>query len=236
MIQNTTTMDKKLTESFDNTLALIRQRKYEESLEQILRLHDHALNHEPERDHGRYQFSLSLWEELGSVYPPAISAMRETRKQNLKLLKVHKEDHKLFHDIVELNERLGDINNTVQFFEELDHSQPEIARKFWNFAKNQIVAAKHYKLANKYFGNIVEKFQVIKVEFYENKKRHESGLFSAYFFKTIIVELFIQECVILIEVAYACHDEKTAKTMQQEALAIIDDPRLQNMRPSDESG
>lgn len=227
-------MDKKLTESFDNTLALIRQRKYEESLEQILRQHDQALNHEPERDHGRYQFSLSLWEELGSVYPPAQTAMKETRDQNLELLKVQKEDHRLFHDVVELNERLGDINNTVQFFEELDHLHPKIAMKFWNVAKNQIVAAKRYKLASKYFGNIIEKFQEIKDRFYENNKRYESGLFSAYFFKIIFVDLFIQECVILIEVAYACHDEKTAKAMQQEALDIFDDPRLQNAIPSDE--
>tara|TARA_R110002020_G_scaffold233553_1_gene445367 strand:- start:236 stop:979 length:744 start_codon:yes stop_codon:yes gene_type:complete len=235
LASGTTTMAENMQEYLQKTKELTRNGEYEKALERTLWFHNHALEHEPAMYGVRLSFALGYWEDLGKVYPPAKAAMIETRDRKLKLLQDQNGDRELFHDVVALNTRLGENSKTVKFFEELDKQHPEQARKYWEIAKEPVTAANRYDLVKKYIVSFDQEFQSCKmlykhqIEFYNKRAIGHDEL------KTHAENHFIEECLTLIEVAQAIDDPTAAKSIQQKALAVLDDPRLRKAIPTNGS-
>ena len=221
-------MQKYLTDTQD----LVRQGKHREALDRFLWFHDHALEHEPAMAGVRLSFALSSWKQLGDVYPPALTAMKKTRDDKTALLEDRKGNCILFHDVMSLNRTLGDDNKTVDLFRKLDEKQKDLAVQCWVSAKKAIINAKAYDLVRKYIGNPAREFSIVK-EMYKRTITMSEGRNFGESFKAAIENNFVEQTILLIDVAVALDDTKAAKEVQKRALAIVDDYRLRDAIPKE---
>ncbi len=213
---------------------LVRQKKYEEALERFIWFHDHALEHEPAGMYGvRLSFALAYWKGLGDVYPPALAALVETRDRKLKQVTETPVNSGLFHDVVALNRTLHEEEKTVELFDLIHKRQPALAKQYWRFAKDAVIAAKRYDLARQYIGNPVREFTRVKAMYDHKVTLYDNPQMGGAHFKAFNEDHFVEESLKLIEVALALNDRKAAKEIQEKALAVIEDYRLRDAIPEE---
>lgn len=217
-----------------DTQDLVRQGKHQEALDRFLWFHDHALEHDPAMYGVRLSFTLMYWKQLGDVYPPAMTAMKKTRDDKTALLVDQKGNRSLFHDVVALNNTLGENDKTVSLFRILDQNQKELATQCWDVAKDAVVKAKAYDLARKYIGNPVREFGKVKAMYDMNVAMYGGKNFGESF-KAYNENHFVEETIRLIDVAVALNDTKAAREIQEKALAVLDDYRLRDAIPKEET-
>jgi hypothetical protein len=215
-----------------DTEDMARQGKNEEALERFLWFHDHALEHEPAMYGVRLSFALSSWKELADSYPPALIAMKKTRDDKTILLENRKGSTDLFHDVVSLNQTLGDDDKTIVLFRRLDQEQKGLAAQCWDMAKDAVIKAKAYDLARKYIGNPVHEFDQLK-EKYEQVTGMCGGKNFGESFKAWNDNNLVEKTLGLIEMAVALEETKAAREIQKKALAIVDDHRLRDAIPAE---
>lgn len=213
------------------TQEMVRLGKHEEALQRFIWFHDHALEHEPAMYGVRLSFALSYWKALGDVYPPAKTALVETRDRKEKTLLENEGNTHLFHDVVALNRTLGEDEKTVSLFEKVDQKQPDTARRYWDMAKDAVIAAKRYDLARKYIGNPVREFTKVKAMYDHNTTLYDDPRMGGDHFKAYNENNLVEESLKLIEVALALDDRKAAKEIQTKALSVVEDYRLRDALP-----
>ncbi len=218
-----------------DTREMVKQKKYEEALNRCIWFHEHALEHDPGMYGVRLSFALSDWKELGDVYPPAKTALIETRDRKTKLIEEDKGSFYFFADVVALNRILGEAQKTVALFELVDRTQPESAKEYWNVAEDAVISAKRYDLVRKYIGNPVREFLEVKARYDEEKASYDDPRMGGEHFKAWNEDHFVEESVKLIGVALALDDKKAAQEIQQQALAILDDYRLRDAIPKEQA-
>jgi hypothetical protein len=126
-----------------------REGRYREALEHHIWFHDHALEQEPAMYGVRLSFALADWLDLGSVYAPALRAMKRKRTEKTRALLRGEGDWHLFHDVVAINERLEDDKRTRLLYVRLAAKQPELAHECERLALPSIVRSGDFKLAEK---------------------------------------------------------------------------------------
>lgn len=218
-----------------DTQDLVRQGKNQEALDRFLWFHNHALEYEPAMYGVRLSFALMYWKQLGDAYPPALTAMKKTRDDKTILLENQKGNFSLFHDVVALNSTLGEDNKTVDLFRKLDQEQKDLATQCWDVAKVAVIKAKAYDLARKYVGNPMREFGKIKENYDNNVTMNQDKKFGEHF-KAWNENHFVEETILLINVAVALNDTKAAKEIQEKALTILDDYRLRDAIPKEKQG
>ena len=217
-----------------DTQGMVRQDHYPEALERHLWFHDHALEHEPSMYGVRLSFALSYWKSLADVYPPALTALTETRNRKEQTLLDHQGNTALFHDVVALNQTLGEDDRTVALFEKIDQDRPNMARQFWTVAKDAVIAAKRYDLAGKHIGNPSREFIKVKAMYDRNTALYDDPRMDGDQFKVFNENNLVEESLKLIEVALALDDIPAAKDVQKKALAVVQDYRLRDAIPAAE--
>ena len=219
-----------------DTQDMVQQGKYPEALERFIWFHDHALEYEPAGMYGvRLSFALSYWKALGDVYPPALTALIETRDRKEKAITDNKGNGGLFHDVVALNRTLGESDKTVTLFDLIDKGQPDAAKRYWNVAKDAVIAAKRYDLARKYIGNPTREFTKVKEMYDHNTTLYDNPEIGGGHFKAYNENRLVEESLRLIEVALALDDKKAAKDVQAKALSVVDDYRLRDAIPQEKN-
>ncbi|HCS50676.1 hypothetical protein [Rubinisphaera sp.] len=228
-------MAENMQEYLKKTNELTRKGEYVKALERTLWFHDHALEHDQAMSGVRLSFALGYWEDLGKVYPQAKTAMIETRDRKLKLLQENKGNIDIFKDVVALNRTLGEDSKSIIYFDEIDKQNSEQAERYWIFIKRTIIAAKRYDLIKKYLDSFDQEFQSCKYLYEIRKKNYNKIARAGDQFKSHNENHFVEECLTLIEVAQAIDDPTAAKSIQQKALAVLDDPRLRKAIPTNGS-
>jgi hypothetical protein len=206
------------------TRELVQQGKYQEALERYIWFHDHALEHDMGMYGVRLSFALSDWRNLGSVYPPALAAMEQTRDRKTALLEEGKGDRELFHDVLALNDTLGESGRSLELFRKLDRDQPELARSCWNIVKMEAARAKAYDILEKYFGDPMAAFAAIKGD-YEKKVAAGENVYGTSDYE------FSKKTEKLIRFLLAMEDIENARRVQTKALEVVDDPVLRSIVP-----
>ena len=217
-----------------DTEDLARQGKNEEALERFLWFHDHALEHEPAMYGVRLSFALSSWKQLADSYPPALTAMKKTRDDKTLLLENRKGNTDLFHDVVALNETLGNDDKTIILFRRLDQEQKGLAAQCWDTAKDAVIKAKAYDLAKKFIGNPVREFDRLK-EMYDQITGMCGGKNFGESFKAWHENNLVEKTIGLIDMAIALDEAKAAREIQEKALVIVDDQRLRDAIPAEKN-
>lgn len=123
-----------------------REGRYAVALAKRLWYHRHALEFEPRLGPVRLSFGLGYWHHLAKIYPPAMAAMLAERDNaQAKLLK-GPVDFDTFREFSAFNERLGDLELTVQVFERIRAVDPAVAKLLYLVAEPALIAAKRFEL------------------------------------------------------------------------------------------
>jgi hypothetical protein len=148
-----------------------------EALHRHLWFHQHALELRPALYGVRLSFALSYWVDLGKAYPPALDALKAIRDRKLDELAAGGGSCQSFHDVVAINDNIGELTRTTELFRLLDARNPEMARECYSSAENALVAAHEYGLCERYMADLDARLESIKshreslIQFHENLGR-----------------------------------------------------------------
>ena len=213
------------------TRTLIKEGKHKEALERCLWFHNHALEHDPNMSGVRLSFALSDWKRLGKAYPPALAAMEKIRDDKENRIAEGKGDPQLLQDVVALNMELGTETRTVDLFRVLEQKHPNKAREAWSTVKQSVFKTKAHDVSKKYVEDPFREWQEVKQAF----DTQNAMLGSRKGFKTFNENRFVTETLLLIEMALALDKMQAAREIQAKALEIIDDQRLKEAVPAEQT-
>lgn len=213
---------------------LIKHGEFKKALQRHIWYHDHALDYDRSLTGVRLSFALNDWKKLGEQYPPALEEMKKIRdKKNRLVTKNGSTD--LFADVVALNRTLNEDNKTVDLFKTVEAKQPEAAKSCFRWAKATLFATNQYSTINKYLGDPVKEFENIQRSYDVLSKLTNRTLpkEDAYLKarRDSITRKYqnnnlVTNSVQLIQYTVAINDLKSAKEIQQKALALVKDDRL----------
>ena len=210
------------------TKELIHEKEYKEALKRSIWFHNNALNHDASMFSVRLSFALADWKQLADKYPPAHKALLKTRDKKIKQLLDDKTNPVLFLDVLSINRALHLEKENVILFEKLALEKPSFIKKHWKLAKKDLFENNRFDILKKYIGNPLKEFQSnFKVHLknsdicdpnseYEQRRRSYSE------------ERFIYKTLQLIEMALVLGDKNMAQEIQQKALELVDDYRIEN--------
>jgi hypothetical protein len=207
-----------------------KEQRYKDALAKHIWFHDHALEYQPSMYGVRLSFALSYWKQLGDVYPPALKKMVKIRDHKTDRLGHGKGDRQLFHDVMALNRTLEQDSMTVDLFRKLDREQPELATQCWDIAKKGVIKGKAFDLVQKHMGSLTLEFEDIK-EIYARNKGMYGGKGFGEDFQAYNENHFVEETTTLVWLAITLDNIEDAKVIQADALAILNDPRLNDVIP-----
>jgi hypothetical protein len=229
------------------------EKHYEESLQHHLWYHNHALEYEPEAQRSvRLSFALSDWAALGRKYPKAREALLEIRDRDLHEFAQGRGSVALFKDIEAINEQWGYDSTTCRLFKYLKDQQPELATRCYPMAEDALVKKGEYALCLAYIGDGQARFkahcqfweflakheqhmaQVLrqgqqKAEEYmaQNGQRRPAGI-PSIIPPPVADNLLVGNTRQLIEILVGAGHKADAENIRTQALALLDDPRLQS--------
>jgi tetratricopeptide (TPR) repeat protein len=206
---------------------LAAQGKYDEALQKHIWYHKHALDVDRAQYGVRLSFALMYWAELGKKYPPALKALREIRDEDAARLKSGEQNRELFHDIVAINEELGDSAATAEVFKKIELAQPTFASSIAELADKALFEAKEYQLEKKYLGDPFVRFAAAKRTL-DFGVEYAKGGGAASHSRPAFDENFTRDVVRLIVVLDKTGDHQTARQIQTKALAASNNKTIQN--------
>jgi hypothetical protein len=228
------------------------EKHYEESLQHHLWYHNHALEYEPAQRGVRLSYALSDWAALGRKYPKAREALLEIRDRDLHEFAAGRGSVALFKDIAAINKQWGHDSTTCRLFKYLKDQQPELATRCYPVAEDALVKKGEYALCLAYIGDGQARFKV-HCENWERLAQHDlhmrqvmqqgqkrldeylaqKGQTRPAGIPSIIPppvadNLLVGDTRQLIEILVGAGHKADAENIRTQALALLDDPRLQS--------
>ena len=233
--------------------ACTEENRYEESLQHHLWYHNHALEYDPEGQRGvRLSFALADWAALGRKYPKAREALLEIRDRDLREFAERRGSVALFKDINAINKQWGYESTTCRLFKFLNDQQPELARRCYPVAEDALVKSREYALCLAYIGDGQARFkdhcqnweklakweqhigqimqqgrQKAEEHMAQNGQKRPAGL-PRFGPPPVADDLLVKDTCQLIEILVGGGNKADAETIRTQALALLDDPRLQS--------
>lgn len=226
---------------------------YEEALQRYLWYHNHALEYDPEGQRGvRLSSGISCWVELGRQYPKAQEALLEIRDRDLHEFEVGRGSAALFKDIEAINRHLGHDRTTCRLFKELREHQPELAKRCYAAAEDALVKQGEYALCLAYVGDgqarfqqhrqnweklsqweqhigqVLEQGQQRMAAYAAQQGRKPPAGLPSYRPPPAADNLLVKDTCQLVEILVGAGHTADAEHICTQALALVDDPRLQS--------
>ena len=217
----------KADEALEQAQQFAAQGKFEEALQKHIWYHDHALEINQAHYGVRLSFALSYWVELGKKYPRALEALKGIRDEKISRLVGGENNRALFHDIVVINEHLGESHATVETFKKIDSARPEFASSVADLADQSLFEAKEYALERKYFGDPFGKFETAKRMLDDGRECAKTSRMPDLN-RQVYENHFTKEIVRLIVVLDRTGDASAARQIQTKALATCSRPEIKN--------
>jgi hypothetical protein len=124
--------------------------RYSDALAKHLWFHRNALTYNPALYGVRLSFALGYWRELSKKYPPALSALEDSREETAGKIRSGAGSRDDFHDFSSINEYLNEEAATTELFVWLDKNNPAFARTAYASAERALIESKNYQLCGKY--------------------------------------------------------------------------------------
>jgi hypothetical protein len=194
-------------------------------LQKYIWYHDHALEINQAHYGVRLSFALSYWIDLGKKYPKALDALKDIRDKKTARLVAGENNWPLFHDIVAINENLGESLATVEAFKKIQAARPDLASSVAEIADKALFDAKEYELERKYLGDPWCRFDLFKCNLdfgIEYAKTHGASSRS----RQASEHNFTHDVVRLIVLLDKTGDRDTASQIQAKALAACDNAAI----------
>ncbi|MGA2281434.1 MAG: DUF4019 domain-containing protein [Verrucomicrobiota bacterium] len=233
---------------------LMAQDKYEEALQRHIWYHNHALEFDQGQTGVRLSFALADWIELGRHYPKAKQALIEIRDRDTQKLLNGKGYFNLFMDVHSINQYLGDDDATYALFKSIEQCEPQLAQQCYFVVENLLVQKGEYETCRKYMGDPQFRFDSIR-RTYEAELQSGQRLADVQqrtkqqiaemnrqrgwtnrpafsppdtlaMMKKSAEDRFVGQVRQWIEILVATGHKSDAEKIHDQALAILDDPRL----------
>ena len=209
------------------TKAMVKQKKYAEANDRYIWFQNHSLESSPSMSGVRLSFALSDWKSLADIYPPALDSIKAMRDHKTKQLVQNNGPVQLFGDVSAINNYLFESEKTVSLFEKIRNADKDKARKCWFYARKSLFKYKRYDLIKYYVGDPVSDFQVIKEQ--RNMMVKVSSI-QTESLKKYWNDSFVENSLDLINYSIAMHDLESAKKIRDEAMLIVNDYRLRDLK------
>lgn len=211
----------------NDTHELVEKGHYSAALERYVWFHQHALEHDPSMSGVRLSFALAGWRRLAEVYAPAMAALVETRNRTVEKIRDGAGGWHDFHDVQSLNEVLDDESLTVELFEYLHETRPELAQRVWNLAKSEVIAAGRYELAKSYIGNPMHSLASFRRSYERNKANYGEVDGMEDYYREYNENRFVEQTLELMQVFSALGRDDLVDQIGNEALNTFQDPRIE---------
>ena len=231
--------------------------RFEEALQRHIWYHNHALESDAGQTGVRLSFALSEWVELGQRYPKAKQALIEIRDRNTRAFAEGRGYFGLFMDVSSINNYLQESDATYRLFKSLQKTNPALARQCYHVAADVLVENREYALCRGYIGDVAAAFAGLRQNWEwhkkheertaqdreEQKKRMEKSLAEMHQRNPALTapvpfrppdspsygdSSFVKQTRQLVEILVGVGDKAEAEKVRDQAVALLDDPRLKS--------
>ena len=213
-----------LNEARANVLA----KNYEDALAKHVWFHENALEISPALTGVRLSFALSSWERLAQKFPPALKMLNEIRDKTEKELIENLDDAKalrLFQDVAAIDRTLGKNEKTSELFIELSQADGDLAKRFFQIARDALFEAEEYKTIIKFMDPDKE-VERIKRMFDLQSKAPVRDPRAKALLAEISQQRLIKESAQLVAVLALDDQEEKAKEISVKCVSIANTPEL----------
>ena len=195
--------------------------------------------------------------ELGQRYPKAKQALIEIRDRNTRAFAEGRGYFGLFMDVSSINDYLQEDAATYRLFKSLQKTNPALARQCYHVAADVLVENREYALCRGYIGDVATAFAGLRQNWEwhkkheertaqdreEHKKRMEKSLVEMRQKNPALTapgpinppdppsygdNSFVKKTRQLIEILVGVGDKAEAEKVRDQAVALLDDPRLKS--------
>lgn len=207
--------------------------------------------------------ALPGWVHLGEKYPQAEQALVDIRDRDTREFVQGRGELELLQEVADINQALGDDEATVALFKSIWQKQPSQAKAWYLFAEPPLVQCGEYQLCLDCIGNPETRFKTYCYTFQRLQALYEGMIERSNETRRKLEELsrkpggppmppylhvnpgkkglrltkenYVNEVRRLIEILMGTGHQKLAEKIRGEAVAVLDDPRLQSaMRDAEE--
>lgn len=243
------------SESYDEwqkAKALMTLGQYEDSLNAFRNYFERSRFDQDQA--GMRLFSIMDWVELGRRYPKARKALIELRDNDANELLSGDGDFIYFGEVQVINFDLdhGETSNTCALFKTIEQRDPQLAGQCYAFVEDQLVQRGEYATCRKYMGDPESGFQndcdryhmdmENQARMAEMQKKAQERMQEFYREhpdippppdysqrnEEMVKGRFVGRVRTEIEILVGTGDIDEAEKIQKEALAVLDDPRLES--------
>lgn len=209
----------KMLDYMDETNNLIEIEKYEEALKRTIWFHNYANDYDTSIAGVRRSSALLDWLDFGKIYPPALTALINIRDDKTKKILDNEGTTDLFGDVAAINSVLSEVQETLNLFEKLEHSQPSFANQNWPYIQEIAVKQRDYALLKKYSFDILSEYQTAEdvLKFYLKQFSHDESFIAMV--KTNFAERVLE---LMSLVPVLLDDEETSILIRNKAEKFVD--------------
>lgn len=233
---------------------LMNQGQYNDALTNLVWYFNHS-QFDQSQTGIRLSSALNDWVELGRRYPRAKQALLDIKDADTKQFLGGGGYFDLFTELNAINQYLGDDNATLAVFKSIENRDPQLAGECYFVVESQLVQKGEYETCRKYMGDPEFRFQSAYNLYHmgvENQNRtaemHQKTMQqiqeinrqhgwtnlpavtlpdNSQMFQKMTQDRFVGQVRQLIEILVGTGDKAAAEKIQREALAVLDDPRLE---------
>jgi predicted Ser/Thr protein kinase len=242
-----------LQKILDEAQDLMKHGKYEEALGRQIWLQRHQIEYG-----GSYQniSALSSWIELGRRYPKAKQALIEIRDSEVREFAEGRGFSDLFRDIVSINQQLQDDDSTYALFKAISKGDPQLAAQCRPWADGIMLSKGEYQWCYDNLGDPQSRLAGAKRDFeneigrvkqsaaFQERSRQQTAEFnrqrgitnfptpsypdSSEMMLSWATNRFVDAVGRTIEVLLGTGRSTEARQIRDQALAVMQDPRLES--------
>jgi hypothetical protein len=184
--------------------------------------------------------ALSDWVELGQRYPKAKQALLDIRDSDTREFAEGRGNPKLFGELADINAALGEKDHTYALFLGIEQSDAPLAQECYYFMEPALVERGEYEVCARYLGNPQTRFDSARRTFEMGQGLAQqlspmNGGTRPYLparnasdtIAKAATDSFVRSVSQLLEILVATGRQGEAEKLRAQALATLDDPRLQ---------
>ena len=225
----------------DGIRTSMERNDYEGALQRQLWYFNHAREF-GESDSIRLSFGITDWAELGRRYPKAKGALLEIRNQDLAKFTSGHGYADLFSEVQSLNHTLRDEPATLDLFKSMSRQDRDLAKECYFYVQDALIQAGEYAMCLDYLGAPEARFEMIRwqlIQHQQNEQRHaeiRSKLnipnmpprWHAPNMGELATNNFVGQACDLVTILVGNGRRDEAGKIRDEALAVVNNPRLQS--------
>jgi len=203
----------------------INRGEYPEALERTIWFHNHSVSHQKSISAVRLSFAIRDWYNFGKKYPPAMTALLRIRDKKTNIILNGSGSYELFDDVSAINNVLTEDDKTIDLYNEIAKTQPNLAKELWYIVEDIAIKEKQYGLLEKNNTSVLVEYD----EAEESLKYMISRYGDDVEFIKMNKNIFIERSLELIELSTAVKDYDSALIIKNKASAVVSDKRLNNV-------